>query len=91
MTLNEQDQRELAEKLAKLSYRKARREIRRLDPEANLKLWRNGVGPGEIHTMYELPTYGVRVILVEQGHGKMNDRGGIRKSYLYTEARVEPL
>jgi hypothetical protein len=91
MILSEQDQQELAQKLAKMNYRKARKEIRRLDPEADLKIWRNAVGP-ETHTMYELPTFGIRVILVEERHGKTKEgRKGIMMNYLYTEARVEPI
>lgn len=93
MSLSEQDQQELAQKLASMKYRRARKKIRQLDPKANLKIWRNGVGFNELHTTYELPTFNIRVTLVEKAvirQGGQNTKG-IKKDYLYTEARVEPL
>lgn len=88
--LNENERQQLAEKLADLPLGKARKEIRRLDSAANLKVWRNSVRR-ELQTIYELPNLGVRVILVEQPQTKPIE--GVRKvkmAYFFTEARVEP-
>jgi hypothetical protein len=92
MMLSEEDRQKLAQKLAGLSYKAARKEIRKLDGKANLKIWRNGVGPGELHTTYELPNLGVKVTLVERAHARPEvENKKIKKKYLYTEARVEPM
>lgn len=87
--LTPEERQELAEKLANLSYKAARKEIRRLDTDANLKIWRNGVRR-EIHTMYELPNLGVRVILVEEKSAvPIPDTRKEKVDYAYVEARVE--
>lgn len=87
--LSEADRQKLAEKLAKLSYQAARKEIRRLDVDADLKVWRNGVRH-ELHTMYECPNLGVRVILVEEGKTRpIPESDLVKKDYYYVEARVE--
>ena len=89
--MNAKEQQELAERLAKLSYKKARKEIRKLDPDANLKYWRNAIG-AVWHTAYELPNKGIKVSLLEKP-----EREPILQSYMvtakpvYIEARVEPL
>jgi hypothetical protein len=91
-TFTEEERQKLAQKLAGLSYKKARKEIRKIDELANLKVWRNGAKTGEIHTMYELPTVGLRIILVENGQATPFEEGKrLKKDYFYTEARVEPL
>ncbi len=88
MSLSEQERQQLAEKLASMKYKQARKEIRRLDPDADLKIWRNSVGHNEWHTMYELPNLNSRVILVEQEHREdKGDRDQV--DYIYVEARVE--
>jgi len=87
--MNEQERQALAEHLAKLSYKKARGEVRRLDTAAKLKYWRNSVG-NEWHTLYELPTLGIRVILVEKPQREPIHMSPLeRVTPLYTEARVE--
>ena len=88
MSLSEQERQQLAEKLAEMSYKQARKEVRRLDPDADLKMWRNSVGHNEMHTMYELPNLNSRVILVEAMHHE--DKGDrTLVEYIYVEARVE--
>lgn len=89
--MTEQERQELAEKLATMSYRKARNYIRRNFDDARLKTWRNGVNR-EIHTMYELPEHQVRIILVEAKttkaiHG-IPEETKVKTDYFYTEARV---
>lgn len=88
--LNEAERQELAERLAGKSLKAARREVRRLDRDANLKIWRTSVS-NEIHTTYELPNLGVRVILIEDTDTKpIPDSQLVRREFVYAEARVEP-
>lgn len=88
--LNENERQQLAEKLAGLALGKARKEVRRLDKDANLKVWRNSIRR-ELQTVYELPNLGVRVIFVELPDAKpMEGVNKIKMSYFFTEARVEP-
>lgn len=87
MSMSEQDRQKLAEKLAGMTYPKARKEVRRLDPDANLKIWRTSVGDNEHHTTYECPNLGAKVILVETLHEE--PKGRVAKAdYYYVEARV---
>lgn len=94
--MNEKERQNLAERLAKLSYRRARGEVRRLDTAAKLKYWRNAVGR-EWHTMYELPNVGLRVTLVENPVREPIEKLGPNGVHLvsvdpqYIEARVEEL
>lgn len=89
--MDEQERQEFAEKLAELSYRKARKEVLRRDKDSELRFWRNSVGDGEIQTLYECPNLNVLVRLVETSYAEEQDNGSIKKEYVYTEARVEPL
>ena len=89
--MNEQERQTLAEHLAKLNYKKARAEIRKLDASAKLKYWRNSV-KNEWHTLYELPTVGIKVTLVEVAEREPIHLSTLEKvSPVYVEARVEPL
>ena len=89
--MNEQEQQALAEHLAKLSYKKARAEIRKLDAAANLKFWRNAV-KNEWQTRYELPNLGIKVTLVEVADREPMHLSTLEKvTPVYVEARVEPL
>ncbi len=99
--MTEQERQELAETLAGMSYRKARNHIKRNFQDAQLKTFRNGVNR-EIHTMYELPEHGIRIILVETKGSKPirkalateNERAGggaydkFKVDYYFTEARI---
>jgi hypothetical protein len=89
--MNEKERQELAERLAELSYKKARSEIRKLDPDANLKYWRNAIG-AEWHTAYELPNKGVKISLLEKPeHEPIYQSSLVTAKPIYVEARVEPL
>lgn len=94
VNMNEQERQQLAEHLAKMSYSKARGEIRRLDTAANLKYWRNAIH-NEWHTLYELPTVGLRVTLVEKAErtpiGNIYTFPAEKVKPIYVEARVEAL
>lgn len=86
------ERQQLAEHLASMKYQKARNEVRKLDPDAKLKLWRNSVNHNELHTTYELPNLELRVILVEQPSTEpIPDSYMVRAKTEYIEARVVPL
>ena len=89
--MNEQERQELAEHLAGMKYRKARRYLRLNFEDSNLKFFRNAVNR-EIHTQYEIPSEKIKVILVEEKVSKalrgfeMTEKVGME--YYFTEARV---
>ncbi|MCI0708872.1 MAG: hypothetical protein L0154_01805 [Chloroflexi bacterium] len=88
MGMTAQDRQKLAEKLAGMSYKKARKEVRRLDDNADLRLWRVSVGDDEWHTTYVLPNLEVKVVLVEKA--AFEDQGAkVKVDWFYTEARVD--
>lgn len=90
--MNEEERQALAERLANMKYQRARSQMRKLDPQARLKHWRNSVNMKEWHTTYELPTIGIRVILVERPETKPKEGTHlVRSKPVYIEARVEPL
>lgn len=89
---------QLAARLQAMNLRKAIREIRTLDSDANMKFWRNSIWD-EYQTVFELPTLGVKVILVEKETVEESDRkvgGGPtgwkaqKAKFAYVEARVQP-
>jgi hypothetical protein len=89
---------QLAARLQAMDLRKAIREIRTLDNDANMKFWRNSIWD-EYQTVFELPKLGVKVILVEKGTFEESKRevgGGPtgwkaqKAEYEYVEARVQP-
>ena len=97
--MDEAAREQLAKRLSAMSLREAQRELRQLDPEAEMKFWRNAVR-NEQHTLWVLPQQGVAVTLVERESLSPSDReigGGPRgtkaqrTSYEYVEARVAPL
>jgi hypothetical protein len=85
--MNEKERQQLAEKLAAMTYDKARKEVKRLDPDADLKLWRTSVNDSEYHTTYDCPNLEARVILVEEMR-EFDKHGKVMAEYYYVEARV---
>ena len=90
---------QLAQRLSAMSLKDARKEIRALDADANMKYFRNAIWD-EYHTLFTLPNAGLNVILVEKGKFEQTDRkigGGpigwtaLKAEYQYIEARVELL
>lgn len=90
---------QLAQRLSALSIKDARKEIRALDADANMKYWRNAIWD-EYHTRFVLPKAGLVVILVEKGkyHESKHAIGGgpkgttaTKAEFQYIEARVEAL
>lgn len=89
--MNEQERQELAEHLAGLAYRKARRWIRLNFDDANLKFFRNDVNR-EVHTQYEVASKKIKIILVEELRREpipnIPETKALKAEYHYTEARV---
>jgi hypothetical protein len=90
---------QLAQQLGALSFKAAQKEIRALDPEADMKYYRNAIWH-EFHTLFTLPNAGLSIALVEKGQLKESQHkigGGPRglkaekAAFTYAEARVEPL
>lgn len=99
--MNTTNYEQLANRLSELSFKAARKEILRLDSDANLKYWRNSIGD-EYHSLFELPNAGLGITLVEEQSQKSTEKADdnsanpdnhkkMRISYSYREARVEPL
>lgn len=90
---------QLAQRLSALSFKDAQKEIRALDPKADMKYFRNAIWH-EYHTLFTLPNAGLSITLVEKGQLEETRHkigGGPRglkaekAAFTYTEARVEPL
>lgn len=81
---------ELARRLAKMRFNRAKWYIRNLDPKCRLDIFRVAVGD-EWHTRYTLPTLNLRITLVEKHEAVGNAKRGIKARFRYVEARVEPI
>ncbi len=97
--MDEAARKQLAQRLGAMKMNEARREIRKLDHDANMVFWRNAIWD-EYHTLYLLPNEELSITLVEKTNlqeGTRNIGGGpsgthaIQIDYHYVEARVEPL
>lgn len=90
---------QLAQRLSALSFEEARREIRHLDPDADMKFFRNSYWD-EYHTLFLLPNRNLSITLVEKStvettnrrdYSGPKDRKRQKVAYNYIEARVSPL
>ncbi len=90
---------QLARRLSAMSLNDARKEIRALDPQAELKFYRNAIWD-ELHTLWLLPNAGLSITLVEKDKEKVlsEQAGGTPRGtkklgvdFTYVEARVAPL
>ncbi|MHB8627676.1 MAG: hypothetical protein ACYDBJ_28545 [Aggregatilineales bacterium] len=84
---------DLAQKLAKMRFWRAKWYAYGLDKKAHYDMWRVGIGTDEYHTRLTLPTLGLRISLIERKEqvGQPNSRGLVRMRFRYVEARVEPM
>ncbi len=98
--MDETAREKLAQRLSALSLKDARKEIYRMDPDSELKFFRNSIWD-EYHTLFLMPNQGLSVTLVEK-----RDKDTLSKAdpasatknrkkqaidYNYVEARVAPL
>ncbi|MBI5960753.1 MAG: hypothetical protein HY866_18585 [Chloroflexi bacterium] len=90
---------QLAKRLSALSLKDARKEIRSLDPDADMAFWRNATWD-EHQTLWLLPNAELSITLVEKTDFKDSNHqigGGPgrytaqKADYRYIEARVMPL
>ena len=84
---------ELAKKLAKMRFNRAKGHIRGMDKHVRLETFRLAVLPGEWQTRFALPTKGLWITLVErkEERGLPDDQGHHKMRFKYVEARVEPM
>ena len=84
---------DLAQKLAKMRFWRAKWYTYGLDKKAHYDMWRVSVGTQEYHTRLTLPTLGLRITFIERKEqvGQPNSRGLVKMRFRYVEARVEPL
>ena len=98
--MDENARERLAQSLSAMSLKDARKEIYRMDPDAELKYYRNSIW-NEYHTLFLLPNQGLSITLVEK-----QDKDTLKKAdaasatqnrkkqsveFTYVEARVAPL
>lgn len=97
--MDEAAREQLAQRLSDMSLKNVRKEITALDPDADMKYFRNAIWD-EYHTLYLLPHAGLSITLVEKDQTSNSTRkigGGPRGwtakkvSYQYVGARVDLL
>ena len=63
--MDEAEREQLAARLSAMpSLREAQKEVRALDPDADMKFWRNSIW-GQYHTLFTLPNVGLSITLIE--------------------------
>ena len=84
---------ELAKKLAKMRFNRAKGFIRGMDKHVRLEMFRLAITTGEWHTRFALPSKGLWITLIErkEERGLPDDQGHHKMRFLYLEARVEPM
>jgi ribulose 1,5-bisphosphate synthetase/thiazole synthase len=84
---------DLAQKLARMRFNRAKAYVRSLDKDCRLDIFRVVVGSGQWLTRYTLPNKGIQVTLIEQReeYGAPNALGIRKTRFRYVEARVEPI
>jgi hypothetical protein len=84
---------DLAQKLAKMRFRRAKGYIRGMDKHSHLDMYRVAVGTDEWHTRWSLPTKGLWITLIEkkEEYGPPNGMGRRKIRFQYVQARVEPM
>jgi hypothetical protein len=84
---------DLAQKLVKMRFNRAKGYLRGLDRQVRLDMFRTSVGHDEWHTRFALPNKGLWVTLVERKEefGEPSGLGHRKTRFKYVEARVEPI
>lgn len=92
VVLGEYEINQLAAKLAKMRFNRAKWHVRNLDKKGRLDLFRVVVGTDEWHTRFTLPTLNLQITLVEKRQVTGVDKmGRERTKFQYVEARVKPI
>jgi hypothetical protein len=84
---------DLAQKLAKMRFNRAKSYVRGLDKKCRLDIFRVVVGTDQWVTRYTLPTRGLQISLIERRveTGTPDSKGIRRTRFRFVEARVEPI
>jgi hypothetical protein len=97
--MDEAEREQLAQRLSGMSLRNAQKELRALDPDLDMKFWRNSI-QGEYHTLFTLPNAGLSIALIETEEVENSQKqigGGPRGTkaqkikYHYKGAQVDTL
>ena len=98
--MDETAREQLAHRLSAMSLKDARKEIYRMDPDAELKFFRNSMW-AEYHTLFLMPNQSLSITLVEKRDKETMNKADPASAtenrkkqeidYHYVEARVEPL
>ncbi len=84
---------DLAQKLAKMRFNRAKGYVRSLDKKCQLDIFRVVVGTDQWVTRYTLPSRGLQISLIEHREetGTPDSKGIRRTRFRFVEARVEPM
>jgi hypothetical protein len=88
--LNQQERERLQEDLKNMSFNRARRRLRGIDPKGRLAFLRNVQNVNQWVTRYELSGLGTRVTLIEALEMNQRRDGSYRSDYDLLEVVVEP-
>lgn len=94
--LNQTEREALLNDLKKLSFRKAKGRLHRIDPKGQMAYYRNAQQTGEIVTCFVLEGKGTEVRLIEElsyTDGKMTQFGvpRLKPNYQFVRVVVEPM
>ena len=88
--LNKNERDQLRDELKNMRFNRAKGKVRGMDTKSRLVYLRNTQNVDQWFTRYELPTYGVRVTLVEHYDTKEAKSGKIKSNYDLVDVLVEP-
>lgn len=89
--LNAQQRESLRNELKGMNVNRVRGKVRRLDPKSRLVYIRNVQTVGVHRTRYDLPTLGVRVILIEHEYETIDETDNPGSSPVLYKRQFEPV
>lgn len=90
--LNAQQREQLRQELLPLKLGKAKGRVKGMDRKSRLVLYRNMQRVGQFTTLYELPSLGIKVALIEGEEigDAIKDGAAFKKKYDLLDVTVEP-
>lgn len=88
--LNKNEREKLRDELKNLRFNQAKGKVRGMDTESRLVYLRNVQNVNQWATRYDLPTFGIRVTLMESFDMQEQKGGKLRADYNLTDVTVEP-
>jgi hypothetical protein len=88
--LDKNEREQLRNELLKLPFNRAKGKVRGMDTDSRLVFLRNVQNVDQWYTRYDLPSFGVRVTLIEHYDTKQAKSGKIKSDYKLVDVRVEP-